>query len=94
MAFINKRKNKKFDYTPRFYKKEGAGSPFDIEHKFDEFRPSKDTSGGIKAKFNKAFEDLRTPQEKIVRKRLYIIIAILILIFLYIIDFDLSIFRK
>ena len=35
---ILKRKNKKFDYQPRYYK--GEGNPYAIKHKFDEFRSS------------------------------------------------------
>jgi hypothetical protein len=94
MGFFSKRKNKNFDYNPRYYKKDGGGSPYKIEHKFDEFRKTANTTKGIKAKFNSAVEEFKTPQDKQVSKRLYIIMAILVLIFLYIIDFDLSIFFK
>ena len=94
MGIIKKRTNKKFDYKPRFYQKDGEGSPFEIEHKFDEFRTTTKTSKGIKAKLTSALDEFKTPQDKKVTKRIYIIIAILLLIFLYIIDFDLSIFFK
>jgi hypothetical protein len=90
MGFL-KRTNKKFDYQPRFYK--GEGSPFKIEHKLDQFRTTTGKNKGIKGKFSDAFDDLKN-SDKSVNKTLFIIIAILVLIFLYIIDFDLSIFKR
>ena len=104
MAII-KRKNKKFDYKPRYYK--GEGNPYAIKHKFDEFRSSTGSDSGLKAKINGAISDLKGEQnilkiddetyqleETNSNKVVLYIIAILVLIFLFIIDFDLSIFRK
>jgi hypothetical protein len=88
MGFF-KRTNKKFDYQPRYYK--GEGSPYKIEHKLDQFRKTTGKNRGIKSKINDAFEELKNPDQK-VNKTIFIIIGILIFIFLYIIDFDLSIF--
>ena len=104
---IIKRKNKKFDYQPRFYK--GDGNPYEIKHKFDEFRGSTGSSKGIKGKVTNAIGELKgqknsveygdevyeldTPERNTNKVVLYII-AILVLIFLFIIDFDLSIFTK
>jgi hypothetical protein len=90
MGFF-KRTNKKFDYQPRYYK--GEGSPFKIEHKLDQFRNTTGKNKGIKSKFSDAIEEFKNPDEK-VNKNLMIIISILLLVFLYIIDFDLSIFLK
>ncbi|MGJ8745640.1 riboflavin synthase subunit beta [Polaribacter sp.] len=90
MGFL-KRTNKKFDYQPRYYK--GEGNPFKIEHKLDQFRSTTGKNKGIKAKLGEAMEDLKNPDKK-VNKTLLIIIAILVFIFLYIIDFDLSIFKR
>ncbi|KGL63702.1 hypothetical protein [Polaribacter sp. Hel1_85] len=90
MGFL-KRKNKKFDYQPRYYK--GDGNPYKIEHKLDQFRKTAGKNKGIKGKFGDAIEDLKN-SDKSVNKTLLIIIAILVLIFLYIIDFDLSIFKR
>ncbi|QTE23469.1 riboflavin synthase subunit beta [Polaribacter cellanae] len=90
MGFL-KRTNKKFDYQPRYYK--GEGNPFKIEHKLDQFRKTAGKNKGIKGKFNDAFDDLKN-SDKSVNKTLLIIIAVLVLIFLYIIDFDLSIFTR
>ena len=89
MGFL-KRTHNKFDYQPRYYK--GEGNPFKIEHKLDQFRKTAGKNKGIKANLNDAINDLKT-SDKSVNKTLLIIIAILVLIFLYIIDFDLSIFK-
>ena len=88
MGIFKLRKNKKFDYTPRYYK--GEGNPYEVKHKFDDFRKSIDNNG-IKTKFLNAMDDYKSP-DKSVNKRIYIIAGILILIFLLLIEFDLSIF--
>ena len=90
MRFL-KRKNKKFEYQPRYYK--GEGNPFKIEHKLDKFRTSTGNNSGIKNKFSNAINELKN-SEKGVNKTILYIILILVLIFLFIIDFDLSIFFK
>jgi len=90
MGFL-KRTYSKFDYKPRYYK--GEGNPFKIEHKLDKFRKTTGENKNIKGKFNDAIDDLKNP-DKSVNKTLIIIISILVFIFLYIIDFDLSIFKR
>ncbi|AUC84496.1 riboflavin synthase subunit beta [Polaribacter sp. ALD11] len=88
MGFL-KRTNKKFDYQPRYYK--GEGSPFKIEHKLDQYRTTAGKNKGLKGKFGDAIDDLKNP-DRTTSRTLLIIITILVLVFLYIIDFDLSIF--
>ncbi|AQS93332.1 MULTISPECIES: riboflavin synthase subunit beta [Polaribacter] len=88
MGFL-KRTNKKFDYQPRYYK--GEGNPFKIEHKLDQFRTTAGKNKNLKGKFHDAIGDLKNSDKK-TNRTLIIIISILVLIFLYIIDFDLSIF--
>ena len=90
MGFL-KRTNNKFDYQPRYYK--GEGNPFKIQHKLDQFRKTAGKNRGIKVKFNDAISDLKNSDKK-VNKTLLIIISILVFIFLYIIDFDVSIFKR
>ncbi len=86
-----KRTNKKFDYTPRYYK--GEGNPFKIEHTFDQFRKVDTNKKSLKQKFNLAIDDLKTPQNKQSTRIIVFVVTLLVFIFLYIIDFDLSIFR-
>jgi len=94
MGRISKlRKNKKFNYSPRYYDDKGEGNPFKIEGKLDKFRTI-ESQKGLKGKFNNAMEDLKRSGDPNLKLRMLIIIAVLVLIFLYIIDFDLSIFFK
>lgn len=89
MGLLNTRKNKKYSYTPRYYK--GEGSPFEITHKFDEHRTTVGSNSGLKTKFTNAIEDYKTP-DKEANRRILIIVGVLVLVFLFIIGFDLSIF--
>ena len=90
MGFL-KRTNKKFDYQPRYYK--GDGSPYKIEHKLDQFRTTAGKNKGLKSKFSEAINDLKR-SDKGANKTIIYIILVLVMLFLYIIDFDLSIFYK
>lgn len=92
MGLLKLRKNKKFSYTPRYFDDKGEGSPFEIKHKFDEYRKTVGSNNGLKTKFNNAIDDLKTNPNKEANKRILIIAAILILLCLFIIGFDLSIF--
>ena len=90
--FLKLRKNRDFEYKPRFYK--GEGNPYKIEQKLDKFRTTSQNQRGLKNKFSNAFEDLKRDGDKHMKTRFLIALGILILIFLYIIDFDLSIFYR
>ncbi len=86
---IFKKEIKRFEYKPRYYK--GEGNPFEIKPKFDEFRTTVGKNKSLKQKFNSAWEDLKSSNFRL-NKTIVSIVLILTLIFLYIIDFDLSIF--
>ena len=90
MGIFRTRKNKKFDYTPQYYK--GEGNPYEIKHKFDDQRQTVGSQGGLKGKLVTALNDYKHNENKTANKRVLIIIALLIFVFLFIIDFDLSIF--
>jgi len=85
-------KNRKFDYKPRFYDDKGKGNPYKMESKFDKYRSTIDTPRGIKGKLNSAMDNVKTEGDRNIKIRMGIILVVLVLIFLYIIDFDLSIF--
>lgn len=89
---LMKRKNKTFDYTPRYYKTENQ--PFKIKHKFDEHRVTVGDAKGLKAKFTQAISDFKHNQDARANRWVLIIVIVLVLLFLMIIDFDLSIFKK
>ncbi|SDB46392.1 hypothetical protein SAMN03097699_1504 [Flavobacteriaceae bacterium MAR_2010_188] len=93
MGILKTRKNKKYSYTPRYYK--GEGNPFEIKNRFDEHRVTSGSMGGFKTKLNNAVGDYKhVPDRDGANKRVLLIIGALILIFLFIIDFDLSIFLQ
>lgn len=92
MGILSRRKNKKYSYEPRYYRNKDTDSrPFEIKHKFDDQRSTIHTRG-LKTKFNNALQDYKAGTDLMIKKRIYIIAAILILLFLWLIDFDLSIF--
>ena len=96
MGFISKftklRRNKAFEYQPRYYNDKGEGSPYKFENRFDKYRTTVNTPRGLRGKFSNVREDMQRAGDRHVKTRLAIIFAVLVLIFLYIIDFDLSIF--
>lgn len=92
MGIFKLRKNKKFNYTPRFYKgNEDGKSPFEIKHKFDDYRKTIGPNG-LKSKFTNVIEDLKDKPDRLANRRILIIIIIFLVLFLFIIEFDLSIF--
>lgn len=92
MGILKPRKNKKFSYTPRYFDDKGEGNPFEIKHKFDEYRKTIGGNTGLKTKFVNAFNELKHNPDKKANKLILIIVAVLVFIFLAIIEFDLSIF--
>ncbi|MFP2994478.1 riboflavin synthase subunit beta [Spongiivirga sp. MCCC 1A20706] len=90
--FSNLRKNKKYNYEPRYYDNEGEDRPFKMDGRFTKYSKLYNNSDhSLKGKVNRAMNDLNN-QDPMVNRRIMIIVAILLFIFLYIIDFDLSIF--
>jgi len=90
MGVLKQRKNKRYNYTPRYYK--GEGSPYEMKHKFDDFRTTVGANKGIKARFDTALDELKNSPDEAANRRILIIVAILVVVFLFVIDFDLSIF--
>ena len=90
--FSRLRKNKKYEYQPRYYDDQRGGSPFNIQHRLHKFRSTAEGPGGLKSRWNRAMGDMRQKGDRNLRLRFWVILAILILIVLYILDFDLSIF--
>ena len=88
MGLFKLRKNKKFNYEPRFYK--GDSSPFEIKHKFDDQRVTIQKTN-LKGKFKNALNDVKNSDRQ-TNSRIGIILLILVFVVLWFIDFDLSIF--
>jgi hypothetical protein len=86
-------RNKRFYYKPRFYKGADEGNIYEMQSKFD-IKNRQDNYNDYKAQWTKARLESRTRDNTSINYRVIIIIGILVLISLYILDFDLSIFSK
>ncbi|WP_370408143.1 riboflavin synthase subunit beta [Tenacibaculum dicentrarchi] len=89
MGFI-KKENKKFDYKPTYYK--GEGNPYQVTHKFDKYRTTVGKTKGLKAKFTTAIDEFKNSKNGGFNSTILILIAFFTLLFLFFIEFDLSIF--
>lgn len=92
MKSIFRRTNKKYGYQPRYYK--GKHNPYEIGHMFDDQRHTAHQSRGLLGKWYSAMFDAQTEGDRKVWLRLGLISAVLILIVLFILDFDLTIFLR
>ncbi|WP_445012686.1 hypothetical protein [Aquimarina discodermiae] len=93
LSIPKRRKNRRFNYTPRYYKGKSEGNIYDFENKITKFRDAtNDIDFG--SHWAEARESSRHRGNREINKRVIYIAMILILIFLYIIDFDLSIFTS
>ncbi|CAM1333726.1 riboflavin synthase subunit beta [Tenacibaculum aestuariivivum] len=89
MGFI-KKENKKFNYKPTYYK--GEGNPYQVKHKFDQFRTTVGKPKGLKGKFTDALDEFKNSKNGGFNSTIIILVLIFTLLFLFFIDFDLSIF--
>lgn len=85
--------NKKFNYTPRYYEGKEVHNPYDFESKFIRNRETVNYND-FRGHWSEARKGSRHRGNRLVNRRLIVIIAVLVLIFLAIIDFDLSIFKQ
>ncbi|MCM4154444.1 hypothetical protein [Gramella sp. AN32] len=87
------RKNTRYNYTPRYYKGKDNGNIYDFESKFQKFRNTTN-SNDFGSQWAEARESSRHRGNRSINKTVVYIAIILIFIFLWIIDFDLSIFSR
>ena len=87
------RKNKRFNYTPRYYQGKVIENVYEMGSKIEKYKNTYNQND-----MGQNWQDLRikmrSRKNSSVSFLLLAIIVFLILIFLYIIDFDLSIFRS
>ena len=86
-------KNRRYNYTPRYYKGKAIDNPYDFDSNFTKYRETYNAND-----FGKQWQDarlrFRSRKNRSVSPLLLLIIALLVFAFLYIIDFDLSIFTR
>ncbi|WP_317041854.1 riboflavin synthase subunit beta [Aquimarina aggregata] len=92
MGIFKTRKNKKYNYSPRYWDDNGEGSPYQMEQRFDKYRSTVGKNGNFKDKIETAWDELKHHSDKKVNMRVLWIFLILLFVFLFFIDFDLSIF--
>ena len=85
------RKNKRYNYTPRFYRGKDIVNIYDFDSKFSKYRETYN-----KNDFGSSWQEsrikMRSRRNKSISGTLLILIFILTFCFLYIINFDLTIF--
>lgn len=84
-------KNRRYNYTPRYYEGKEIENPYDFDSKFSKYRDTYNANDYGK-QWQEARMESRHRGNRSFSPLLLGIIAILSLIFLYIIDFDLTIF--
>lgn len=85
-------KNKKFNYTPRHYEGKDKGNAFEIDSRIRKDRETQ--TNHFTVQWRDARQVSRNKKNTEVNKTLLIIVAILLFLALYMLDFDLSIFRR
>ena len=86
------KKNRRYNYTPRYYSGKQDINPYDFDSKFSKYRESYNQND-FGHKWQEARLKMRNRSNRGISFRLIIVILILILGFLFVIDFDLSIFQ-
>ena len=86
-------KNRRYNYTPRYYEGKEISNIYEFDSKFSKYRDTYNAND-IGQKWEEARLESRTRSNRAFSPLLLVIIAVLCLILLFIIDFDLSIFRQ
>ena len=91
ISLFKLKKNRRYNYTPRYYDGKDGVNPYDFDSKFSKYRDTFNQND-----FGRQWQDarlkMRTRSNQEISSRLVIIILILVLAFLFVIDFDLSLF--
>ena len=85
------KKNKRYNYTPRYYKGKSEGNLYDFDSKFSKYRETFNENDFGK-QWQEARLQMRTKKNRAISLRLLFIILALVFLSLYVLDFDLSIF--
>ena len=76
MGLFKLKKNKRFNYKPRFYK--GVGNPFELKHKFEDQRTTVEKNN-LKKTFKIALKDLKSYDIK--SFKIIIIVSFILLLY-------------
>ena len=92
ISLFKLKKNRRYNYTPRYYDGKEGVNPYDFDSKFSK---SRDTfnQNDLGRQWQDVRLKMRTRSNQEISPRLVIIILILVLAFLFVIDFDLSLYK-
>ena len=85
------RKNRRYNYTPRYYKGKEDGNLYEFDSKFSKYRDIYNTND-MGQQWKEARMQMRTRKNKSLSLRLLSIILVLFFLAFYILDFELSLF--
>ena len=91
--FFKQRQNRRYNYTPRYFKGKKDENPYDFDSPFSKFRDIHN-SNDFGAHWREARSQSRNRGNRGFSKLVLLILSILVLLALYVLDFDLSIFNK
>jgi hypothetical protein len=84
-------KNRRYNYTPRYYMGKEEGNLYEFDSRFSKYRNTFN-SNDFGNQWQDARVQMRTKKNRSISLRLLLIILGLVFVCLYILDFDLSIF--
>ncbi|MDR9400935.1 MAG: hypothetical protein RI558_05885 [Psychroflexus sp.] len=87
------RNNQRYNYTPRYYNGKKDTNIYDFDLKINKYREQKNAID-FGSHWAEDRKQMRTRSNRSINKNVIIIAMILLIIFLWIIDFDLSIFTQ
>ena len=91
--FLKTKKNARYNYTPRYYKGKDTGNIYDFDSKFNKYREATNAID-FGAQWSRDRKASRNRGNREINRRVIYVAIVLIFIFLWIIDFDLSIFSN
>ena len=91
ISIFKLKKNRRYNYTPRYFSGKDDSNPYDFDSKFSKYRGIFNENDFGK-QWQEARLQMRTKKNRGISLRLLLIILALFLLCLYILDFDLSIF--
>ena len=83
--------NRRYNYTPRYYKGKEEGNLYEFDSKFTKYRDTYN-SNDFGQQWKEARFQMRTRTNRSISFRLLFIILVLVFVSLYILDFDVSMF--
>ena len=88
---FKKKKNRRFNYTPRYYSGKSIGNIYDFDSKFYKYRDTHNNND-FREMWDAERLKMRTKKNRSISLRLIVIILLLTFISFYILGFDISIF--